>query len=101
VCACENKIVQVRTKAGKRLRRTMPVRHCSACISGRLEMKSMPEVHVFVAEGRTYEQKKTAMKEITDAVAKNFNVPPDAVIVQIFEAKNTDKSKGGIPFSER
>ena len=61
----------------------------------------MPEVHVFLAEGRTPEQKKGAMKEITDAIVKNFNVPPEAVTVQIIEAKKTDKAKGGIPFSER
>ena len=61
----------------------------------------MPEVHVFAAEGRTPEQKKALMKDITDAVAKNFGAKAEAVTVQIIEAKKTDKAKGGIPFSER
>jgi 4-oxalocrotonate tautomerase len=61
----------------------------------------MPEVHVFAAEGRTPEQKKALMKDITDAVVKNFGSKPEAVTVQIIEAKKTDKAKGGVPFSER
>jgi len=61
----------------------------------------MPEVHVFAAEGRTPEQKKALMKDITDAVVKNFGAKPEAVTVQIIEAKKTDKAKGGVPFSER
>jgi 4-oxalocrotonate tautomerase len=61
----------------------------------------MPEVHVFAAEGRTPEQKKALMKDITDAVVKNFGAKPEAVTVQIIEAKKTDKAKGGVPFTER
>jgi 4-oxalocrotonate tautomerase len=61
----------------------------------------MPEVHVFAAEGRTPEQKKALMKDITDAVVKNFGAAAEAVTVQIIEAKKTDKAKGGVPFTER
>ncbi len=61
----------------------------------------MPEVHVFALEGRTPEQKKALMKEITDAVVKNFSAKPEAVTVQIFETPKTDKAKAGIPFTER
>lgn len=61
----------------------------------------MPEVIVYAVEGRTPEQKKALMKDITDAVAKNFGSPIDTVTVQIVESKKTDKAKGGIPFSER
>jgi len=61
----------------------------------------MPEVVVYAVEGRSVEQKKNLMKDITDAVVKNFAAPADAVIVQIVEASKTDKSKGGVPFSER
>ena len=32
----------------------------------------MPEVIVYAVEGRTPEQKKALMKDITDAVVKNF-----------------------------
>lgn len=61
----------------------------------------MPEVHVFLAEGRTPEQKKALMKEITDAVVKTTNAAAGNVTVQIIEAKKTDKAKDGVPFSER
>ena len=61
----------------------------------------MPEVYVHAAEGRTPEQKKRLMEEITDAVVRNFAVPADAVVVTIVESPKINKSKGGIPFSER
>ena len=61
----------------------------------------MPEIIVYAVEGRTPEQKKALMKDITDAVVKNFGTTADNVTVQIVEAKRTDKAKGGVPFSER
>ena len=61
----------------------------------------MPEVYVHAVTGRTPEQKKALMKDITDAVVKNFGAAAEAVTVQIIEPKKTDKAKGGIPFSER
>ena len=41
------------------------------------------------------------MKDITDAVVKNFEVSPEAVVVQIIEAPKADKMKGGLLFTER
>jgi len=41
------------------------------------------------------------MKDITDAVVRNFGVNPEAVVVQIVESSKENKSKGGVPFSER
>jgi len=61
----------------------------------------MPEVFVHAAEGRTPEQKRALMKEITDAVVRNFDAPPEAVVVTIVESPKTNKSKAGVPFSER
>jgi 4-oxalocrotonate tautomerase len=61
----------------------------------------MPEIHVFLAAGRTDEQKKNVMSDITTAVTKNLSVPADAVTVQIIEAPLTDKMKGGQTFVER
>ncbi len=61
----------------------------------------MPEVVVYAVAGRSAEQKKALMKDITDAVAKNFSVQPDNVTVSIIETPKTDKAKGGVPFSER
>ena len=61
----------------------------------------MPEVYVYAVEGRTAEQKKGLMKDITDAVVKNFGAKPDAVTVQIVESARSNKAKGGVPFTER
>jgi 4-oxalocrotonate tautomerase len=61
----------------------------------------MPEVYVHAITGRTPEQKKALMKDITDAVVKHFTVAPEAVVVAIVETPKADKSKGGIPFSEQ
>jgi 4-oxalocrotonate tautomerase len=61
----------------------------------------MPEVIVHMATGRTPEQKKGLMKDISDAVVKHTGAPLDAVTVSIIEAPLTDKMKGGVTFQER
>lgn len=61
----------------------------------------MPEVYVHAVEGRSPEQKKALMADITDAVVKHFNTPAEAVVVTIVESRKTDKMKGGKLFSER
>lgn len=61
----------------------------------------MPEVQVFLAEGRTEEQKKNMMGGITQALVDNLGVSPEAVTVQIVESKLTNKMKGGKTFDER
>ena len=61
----------------------------------------MPEIIVYALEGRTNEQKKALMKDITDAVVKNFGTQAEAVTVQIVESSKLNKAKGGVPFSER
>ena len=61
----------------------------------------MPEVMINLAAGRTDEQKKGLMFDITQAVMKNCNVPADAVTVQINEASLNNKMKGGQTFVAR
>ena len=61
----------------------------------------MPEVHVYLAAGRTLDQKKNLMKAISEAVVATVGTPIDAVTVQIIEAPLTDKMKGGLTFVER
>jgi 4-oxalocrotonate tautomerase len=60
----------------------------------------MPEIIVYLAEGRPKEAKTQLMKDITDAVVKNFGVPPERVVVQLVESSKDSKSRGGVPFSE-
>lgn len=54
-----------------------------------------------VAEGRTLDQKRRLVKEITDVVVRVCDVDPQAVIVIIHTNPKTDKAKGGILFSDR
>ena len=61
----------------------------------------MPEVVVYLAEGRSLDQKRGLVKEITDAVVKNCAVTPDVVTVSIMETPKYNKAKGGVLFSER
>ena len=61
----------------------------------------MPEVYVYAVEGRSLDQKRALVKDITDAVVKNFRVGADAVMVQIVESAKENKAKGGVLFSER
>jgi 4-oxalocrotonate tautomerase len=62
---------------------------------------AMPEVYVHAVEGRTKEQKKALIQDITNAVVKNFGVAADAVLVEIVESSRDNKAKGGVLFSER
>ena len=55
----------------------------------------MPEVFVYAIEGRSLEQKRKLVAEITDTVVRNFNVSADAVMVQIIESSRENKAKGG------
>ena len=60
----------------------------------------MPEIYVHAVKGRTLDQKRALVKDITDAVVKNFSVPVEAVTVEIVESEPTAKAKGGVLFSE-
>jgi 4-oxalocrotonate tautomerase len=60
----------------------------------------MPEVVVYILEGRSIEQKRGLVKDITDAVVKNAGAPPEAVTVSLVETAKTSKAKGGVLFSE-
>jgi len=61
----------------------------------------MPEVTIHMAAGRTVEQKKALMTDISNAVHKHTGADLEAVTVQIVEAPLTDKMKGGKTFAER
>ena len=61
----------------------------------------MPEVILELAEGRSIEQKRRLVREITDAIVRVCDVDPQAVVVIIHENPKTDKAKGGVLFSDR
>jgi len=55
----------------------------------------MPTIIVEADEGRTVEQKRGLVRDITDAVCNNFKVPPEAVTVLIHEGKKENRGKAG------
>ena len=61
----------------------------------------MPEITVSMAAGRTDEQKKGMMLDITQALVKNLGVEAESVTIQINEAPLAHKMKGGKTFVER
>ena len=61
----------------------------------------MPEVYVYAVEGRSLDQKRGLVRDITEAVVRNFGVAPENVMVQIMETPKTSKAKGGVLFSDK
>jgi 4-oxalocrotonate tautomerase len=61
----------------------------------------MPEVYIYAIEGRSLDQKRKLVKEVTEAVARNLDVAEDAVLIQILESSREAKAKGGVLFSDR
>ena len=60
----------------------------------------MPEIVVYLNEGRSLDQKRALCKDITDAVVKNLGVPVGAVVVALVETPKHNKAKGGVLFFE-
>jgi len=61
----------------------------------------MPLVTVKALEGRTIEQKRGLVRDITEAVVKNFKVEPEAVTVDIIEYSRDNLAKAGKLFVDR
>jgi len=60
----------------------------------------MPLVTIKIIEGRTKEQKRGMIKDVTDAIAKNVGCPPAAVHIDIQEMNADNYAQGGKLFSE-
>lgn len=61
----------------------------------------MPEIYVHMVEGRTLDQKRAVVQDITTAIVTHLGVEPGSVMVQIVESSKGNKAKGGVLFSER
>ena len=61
----------------------------------------MPLVTVKALEGRTLEQKRGLVKDITEAVVENFKVEPDSVTIDILEYNRENLSEAGTLFLDR
>ena len=55
----------------------------------------MPLVTVKAIEGRTIEQKRGLVKDITEAVVKHFKVEPEQVTIDIIEFSRDNLAKSG------
>lgn len=55
----------------------------------------MPLVTVKIIEGRSKEQKKGMVQDVTAAIAKNIGCPPSAVQIDIVEMKQDCFAVGG------
>jgi 4-oxalocrotonate tautomerase len=60
----------------------------------------MPEIFVYMFEGRTLDQKRSLVKELTDGTARSLGVTPQSVTVQLIENPKSLRSRGGVLFSD-
>ena len=61
----------------------------------------MPLITVKALEGRTIEQKRALVKDITEAVVKNFRVKPEVVTIDIVEYSKENYAEAGKLFVDR
>ena len=61
----------------------------------------MPLVTVKALEGRTIVQKRGLVKDITEAVVKNFKVKPESVTIDIVELSRDNLAEAGKLFVDR
>jgi 4-oxalocrotonate tautomerase len=55
----------------------------------------MPLVTIKIIEGRTIEQKRSMVKDVTEAIVKNIGCPPSAVHIDIVDYKQENLAQGG------
>jgi 4-oxalocrotonate tautomerase len=58
----------------------------------------MPEIVVHALEGRSVEQKRALIRDLTDAVVRNYNVDASTVTINIVESTRENKARGGVLF---
>ncbi|MEE9725093.1 2-hydroxymuconate tautomerase [Listeria seeligeri] len=60
----------------------------------------MPFITIQFLEGRSDEQKKALVSEVTDVVSKNLKAPKENIHVILEEMKKTDYAVGGVRKSD-
>ncbi|HHY76006.1 MAG TPA: 4-oxalocrotonate tautomerase [Firmicutes bacterium] len=61
----------------------------------------MPIVQIEMLEGRTLEQKRAMVKEVTEAICRTLNATPDAVRIIIREMPFEHFAVGGVLRSDQ
>ncbi|MEN2244969.1 2-hydroxymuconate tautomerase [Limosilactobacillus fermentum] len=65
------------------------------------EAKRMPLVHIDLIEGRSEEQLKGLVKDVTAAIAKNANVPEERIHIVLNEMRPDRYSVAGKMASDK
>lgn len=60
----------------------------------------MPEIFVYLFEGRSLDQKRELVRALTAGAASSLDVPPHTVTVQLLENPRTMRSRGGVLFCD-
>ena len=55
----------------------------------------MPSITVKILEGKTVEQKRVLVKDITEMIVKNIGVPPEVVSIDIIEYSSENIANAG------
>lgn len=61
----------------------------------------MPIVQINLIEGRTLDQKRKLVSEVTDAVIRSVDAPPDAVKVILHEMSKENYASAGVLFVDK
>jgi len=60
----------------------------------------MPLAQITMVEGRTKQQKKRLIEEVTDAIVRTIDAPKESIRVSIMEIPADNWGVGGVPKSE-
>jgi 4-oxalocrotonate tautomerase len=77
-----------------------PSLHLQFCKVVRSTEGLMPEIVVHALDGRSVEQKRALIKDLTDAVVRNYGVDAGTVTINIVESAKENKARGGVLFSD-
>ena len=61
----------------------------------------MAHVQITMLEGRTIEQKRRAVKRITEALHEELNVKPEKLTIAIVEVPRHDYARNGVLIADR
>ncbi|MGI6632572.1 MAG: 2-hydroxymuconate tautomerase [Bacillota bacterium] len=64
-------------------------------------VKNVPIVQMEILKGRTVEQKRAMVKEVTDAICRTLNAPPEAVSIIIRDMEFDNYAKAGVLRSDQ
>ena len=61
----------------------------------------MPHLQITLLEGRAVEQKRRAVKRITEVMQEELNVKPEALSIVFVEVSREDYARNGVLISDR